>query len=75
MKSESKRFDIVDYVDGERRVIGYAYAESDGERLDISGILTDANYRLSLTESSSFSIGFGPAGKAEASLLDNPPKQ
>lgn len=57
----SKKIPLVDYSSGTRKVIGEAVIETDGVYFDISGTITDPDYRLPGIDFSGLSIGKGEA--------------
>lgn len=58
-----KKVDLVHYHGGERKVIGEAYVDMDGEYLDITGKITDPSYKeIAAIDPMHLSIGFKPNG-------------
>lgn len=59
----TKKVDLVVYEDGKRKVIGDAVVDLDGlqdQYLDLSGVVTDPEYKLRLSDTCSVSLNVTP---------------
>lgn len=67
-RNQPKKVDLVIHENGRKKVIGEAVVDTDGTYLDITGVVTDDNYRVLITGNSSISLSVGPDG---ASVVTN----
>lgn len=54
-----KKVDLVVHENGQRKVIGSAVVDTDGQHLDVTGVVTDPDYRVYIRHHSSISLSFG----------------
>lgn len=52
--------ELVVYLDGVRKVIGEAVVDTVGSELDVIGVVTDEEWKLRLSDNSTFSLGYRP---------------
>lgn len=57
----TEKIDLVVYENGERKVIGEAVVDTDGQYLDITGVVTDETYRKRFLGDMSVSLTSGEA--------------
>lgn len=52
--------ELVVYLDGVRKVIGEAVVDTVGSELDVIGVVTDEEWKLRLSDNSTFALGYRP---------------
>jgi hypothetical protein len=55
-----KKIDLVIYENGKRKVIGEATVDTNGQYLDITGVVTDRNYQVYIRDNSAISLHVSP---------------
>lgn len=55
-----KKVDLVIHENGKRKVIGEATVDTNGQYLDITGVVTDRNYQVYIRDNSAISLHVSP---------------
>jgi hypothetical protein len=55
-----KKVDLVVYENGKRKVIGEAVVDTNGQYLDISGVVTNPDYQIYIRANSAISLHVSP---------------